>query len=168
MKRLTFTLLMLVMATTWHMAEAKTPKAGRGAIPFNRLVEMIAEDAHWVQDNLAQIGLSELVSESETDEECGDFSYFVYGKNVKAQLAEGWSVALSARGRHAFAIEVTLMTDNSTVLYFKEKADHDAFMSCVRRSSRYCRDEHTESIGLSLIEGDEYRDGWYIVTFHGG
>ena len=168
MKRLNLTILIAFVAFTTLVATARAPRASRGAIPFQQLVEMIATDAHWNTDNLEQIGLTRLVSECEQDEECGDFHYFVYGKNVKAKTAQEWSVTLTPAGRHAFAIEVTLMTDNCTKLYFKEKADLDAFMSCARRASCYSRDEHTESIGLSLIESDEYIDGWYVISFHGG
>ena len=70
------------------------------------------------------------------------------------------------------AIVVTLMTDNSTELYFMEKADHDAFMECVRQSSEYRQDEgseyNEEFLGENYIQSDEYRNGWYVVTFHVG
>ena len=147
---------------------AQSPKSTCNPIPFDQLVEMIATDAHWDQQNLENIGLQQLFADTEEDEECGDFSIFVYGKNVKVSDAEDWNLTLDSSGCHAFAIEVTLTTDNGTKLYFKEKADHDAFMASVRESSHYSRNEYNESIGLSLIESDEHLNDWYVISFHGG
>ena len=147
---------------------AQSPKSTCTPIPFDQLVEMIATDAHWDQQNLTNIGLQQLFAETEEDEECGDFSFFVYGKNAKVSASDGWSVTLASTGRHSFAIEVTLMTDNGTKLYFKEKADHNTFMERFRKSSQYDRNEHSEWVGLSLLESDEEVDGWYVISFHGG
>ena len=41
-------------------------------------------------------------------------------------------------------------------------------MDCVRQSSYYSQDEYDEIIGESLIEHDEYKNGWYVITFHIG
>ena len=157
----------IVTLTSMNLA-AQSPKSTCDPIPFDQLVEMLATDAHWDQDNLTAIGLNEIFSDSFLDEECGEFSFFVYGKNVKVNAAEDWNLTLESNGCHAFAIEVTLMTDNGTRLYFKEKADHDAFMASVRESSHYSRNEYNEYIGLSLIESDEYVDDWYVISVHGG
>ncbi|MBO7610361.1 MAG: hypothetical protein J6S96_09200 [Muribaculaceae bacterium] len=168
MKRLTLSILIALIASVSISVAAQCSQKSCGAIPFEKLVDMIATDAHWDCDNLVEIGLSQLVSETEDDEECGAFYYFVYGRNVEAKLSEDWSVTLTSEGPHAYAIEVVLMTDNGTKLYFKEKADHDAFMSCARESSHYDSTDVSEWIGLSLIESDEFIDGWYVISFHGG
>ena len=148
--------------------DGKDYEGAKSSIPFNKLVEMIATQSHWSAQNLSKIGLAKLVYKIEQDEEIGDFYYFVYGKNARVKSSKDWSVVLASKGRHAFAIEVALTTDNGTTLYFKEKADHDAFMSKVRQSSYYKSDEHTECLGGSLIESDEYKNGWYMISFHAG
>lgn len=168
MKRLALTILIAVMALASQDVAAKTSKVAKGSIPFNKIVEMIATQSHWDRQSLSKIGLSKLVYKIEQDEESGDFYYYVYGKNVKVKSCKDWSVVLASKGRHAYAIEVALATDNGTTLYFKEKADHDAFMSKVRQSSYYRHDEHTECLGSSLIESDEYKNGWYMISFHAG
>ncbi|MBQ7691834.1 MAG: hypothetical protein IJT30_11690 [Muribaculaceae bacterium] len=168
MKRLLLAVIVAIVSFASQEAVASVPKAHNGELALERLVAMIAESAHWNPDSLIAVGLEPLVSKTEHDEECGDFEYFVHGRHVQACEAEGWSVTLTPAGRHAVAIEVTLTTDNATVLYFKEKADHDAFIDCARRSSRFRSDEYNEAIGLSLIESDECKNGWYVITLHGG
>ncbi len=140
-------------------------------IPIQQLVDLIAEGAHWDKQNLADAGLDELFADTEEDEEIGGvFQYFVYGKNVKVLSVEGWDVEFDAVAPHGFAISVQLDTDNSTILYFHEEADCDAFMECVKQSSRYRTDEHHKSIeiGTHLIERVDVEDGWKVVYLHGG
>jgi hypothetical protein len=171
MKRLSsiITIALIVLVTLG--AAAKTPKAEDCAIPFDKLVNVIASSGHWSEENLSAIGLAKVVSRT-AQEEFGESTTYVYGQNVKCRITEDWEVNLSAKGLHAFAIVVTLMTDNSTELYFMEKADHDAFMECVRQSSEYRQDEgseyNEEFLGENYIQSDEYRNGWYVVTFHVG
>ncbi|MBR1803643.1 MAG: hypothetical protein IJ775_01885 [Muribaculaceae bacterium] len=164
-----------------------TPNAAaQQPIPVETLVNMIAQLTHWNEDSLAGIGLAKLKSEIDDNffdvaddglegEACDAVaSYFVYGHNVKVAASEGWNVTLAADGPHAIAIEVTLMTDNDTKLYFKDKADHDAFMNTLRQSSDYERYEYNDNhdyneyIGSCLIQSDEFIDGWYIIDFHAG
>ena len=163
------TLLFMIVALASMSMAARTPRASRaGSVPHKLLVELISTGSHWDESNLTKCGFSKLVSLREVDEEAGEFSYFVYGKNAKAAITEGWHVALTPKGRHAFAIEVTLATDNDTKLYFREKADHDAFMARVRQSSKYVHEGDNEWIGSAYIQGDEYVDGGYVISFHMG
>ena len=156
----------VTLASVNVMAKSKAKKE---VVPFGQLVEMIANGEHWVESKLVEIGLTKLISEVDSEiVEGADCNYFVYGKNVKIKKQDGWSVTLKSKRHHAVAIEVTLMTDNGTNLYFKDKADHDAFMDCVRKSSKYVHDGDYEAIGGSLIESDEYKDGWYVISFHMG
>ena len=182
MKHLTTTLLVAFLALTMAPVSA----AAQQPIPFDKMVDMIAQLTHWNEDSLAAIGLTKLVSETDNnffdvaddglEGDAGDAvaSFFVYGHNVKIATQEGWNVTLASAGPHAFAIEVTLMTDNDTNLYFKEKADHDAFMTVLRQSFHYERYEYNENhdyneyIGSCLIQSDEYIDGWHVINFHAG
>lgn len=168
MRHLSFALIIAVMAFTSLNVEAEDKQAIEKSIQFEELVEMLATDGHWDNQNLLNIGLEELIYETEEAEGGGDFYYFIYGNNVIAQTTEDYSVNLTETGSHAFAIEVTLMTDNDTKLYFKEKSDHDEFMRCVRQSSEYENYDGRESVGLSLIEDDEFTGDWYIISIHGG
>ena len=155
-------------------------------IPFDKLLSMIEEADHFDEANLVDLGLDQLISEeynfNDDDEEGleggveGDVSsmiYFVYGKNATATQVEGehgLELRLKSTGPHAYGIEVHLDTDNGTKLYFKEKADHDTFLECLRKSSKYSTNEHpggvTEYIGNGLLENDEFVDGWYVLDFH--
>ena len=167
MKRLLSIILIAAMAFALQNVAAKAPRTTRGTIPFDKLVTLIAKQNHWQEKNLTKMGLKKLVKKSE-QEEFGESVIFVYGKNAKASISHNWSVTLTSMGAHAYAIEVALTTDNGTSLYFKEKADHDAFMSCAKRSKYYSRDGDCQAIGGSTIENDEYVNGWYVISFHGG
>ena len=156
------------MALTSLNVVASTPQATQNNIQFEELVEMIATDAQWFEQNLSNIGLQEVVNETEEDEECGTFYYFIYGQNVNVQTSEEGNVCLTATGPHAVAIEVTLMTDNGTNLYFREKGDHDEFLRCMRQSRTYVNNDGQEYIGISLIESDEFVNDWYVISIHGG
>jgi hypothetical protein len=160
-------MMVAFMAFASQDVAAKSSKAAGETIPFDKLVTMIATGAHWSENNLTEIGLKKLCRDS-YDEEFGEAVMFVYGNNVKAKMSKDWNVKLSSKGPHAYAIMVQLTTDNSTALYFKEKADHDAFMDCLRQSSYYSQGEYDEIIGECLIESDEYKNGWYVITFHVG
>ncbi|MBR5102625.1 MAG: hypothetical protein IK092_05830 [Muribaculaceae bacterium] len=167
MKYLSSIILIAFMALMPQIVAAKSSKTEKASIPFDRLAEMIATNEHWVEANLIEIGLDKLISVTE-EEEFGESSLFVYGKKVKAKLGEERQVKLKSKGKHAFAIRVSLDTDNGTNLYFKSKADHDAFMNCVRESNQYVHDGDYEAIGCSYLESDEFENGWYVVSFHAG
>ncbi len=158
----------MLAAIAWNGAMAQEQVAAGNDALMGKLVEMIATGTHWEEANLTNAGLAKLVSEKEMDEECGEFSYFVYGRNVKAEKREGWNVSLDATGEHALAIEVVLDTDNKTNLYFRDKADHDAFLNVAKKSAHYTNDGHNSRIGSSLIEHDEQKKGWWVITFHAG
>lgn len=168
MRRIAIILSIAIMAVTSLNIAARAEQTSQKAIQFEKLVEMLANDAHWDNQNLINIGLQELIFETVEDEEAGDFYYFVYGTNVTAQHNEDYGVNLTETGPHAFAIEITLMTDNGTNLYFKQKGDHDEFLRCVRQSSSYVNNNGLEYIGISLIESDEFVNDWYVISFHGG
>lgn len=146
-------------------AEAKSPRTKINSIPFEKLVTMIATGTHWKEKNIAKLGLKKLVKKTSKEEYGTDF-WFVYGKNAKATAKKNWTVNLTSTGSHAFAIEVALTTDNGTSLYFKEKSDHDAFMSCARNSKYYSSEDDNDIIGSSIIVSDEYINGWYVISFH--
>lgn len=167
MKRLFSIIIIAFIALASMDATAQSSKAEDSTIPFEELVNMIVTSAHWSENNLSEMGLTKIGSMS-YEEEFGECSIFAYGKNVKGNISEDWQVELSADGAHAYAIVVQLTTDNGTSLYFKEKEDHDAFMSCIRQSSVYRQDEYDEMIGDTLIEHDEYLNGWYVIQFHVG
>ena len=166
MKKLTFSIMIALMALTALNANARMPRQERGVL-YTKLINLLATSGQWDEQNLTDIGLKTLFSETEEDEECGTFFFFIHGKNTKVNASEGWNVTLEATGSHAIAIQVTLMTDNETKLYFKEKADHDAFMAYVKKSKHY-NNNGLPYIGLSLIEKDEFVNDWYVITFHGG
>ncbi|MBR1552283.1 MAG: hypothetical protein IJ632_08215 [Muribaculaceae bacterium] len=166
MKRLTLSIMIILMALTALNADARMPRQERGVL-YTRLINLLATSGQWDEQNLTDIGLKKIFSETEEDEECGTFYFFVYGKNTKVSASEGWKVSLEATGSHAIAIEVTLMTDNLTKLCFKEKADHDAFMAYVKKSKHY-NNNGLPYIGLSLIESDEFVNNWYVISIHGG
>ena len=166
MKRFTLLTLIAIMLVASMSVEAKRTKARSTRIPYEKLVTMIATEAHWSEKNVAKLGLRKLVKKT-SKEEYGTDVWFIYGKNVKATTKKNWSANLTSTGSHAYAIEVALTTDNGTSLYFKEKADHDAFMSCARNSKYYNNsDGDYEYIGSSMIVSDEYIDGWYVISFH--
>lgn len=168
MKRFTLLTLIAVIAIASINLEAKTAKAKSSSIPFEKLVTMIAKGNHWNEKNIVTLGLKRLIKKT-SKAEYGRDVWYIYGKNTEATQKKYWTANLTSTGSHAFAIEVTLTTDNGTALYFKEKADHDAFMSCARNSKYYSREnDDYESIGSSIIESDEYIDGWYVITFHAG
>ena len=169
MKRFTLFTLIAIIALTSVNIDAKTRERKSSTIPFEKLVAMIATEAHWKEKNVAKLGLIKLIKKT-SREEYGTDIWFIYGKNVKATANKKyWTANLTSTGSHAYALEVTLTTDNSTSLYFKEKADHDAFMSCARNSKYYDNsDEEYEYIGSSMISSDEYINGWYVISFHGG
>lgn len=167
MKYISSIIMIAVMALASQNVAAKCSKAASETIPFEQLVTMIATGSHWHENNLAEAGLNKLYRDS-YEEEFGEAVIFVYGNNAKAEVSDAWDVKLSSEGPHAYAIEVKLTTDNGTALYFKDKADHDAFMDCLRQSSYYRQDEYDEIIGESLLEHDEYLNGWYVVKFHIG
>ncbi len=137
-------------------------------VATSQLVAMMAELGHWSENNLADMGLTKLVAETEEDEECGEFSHFVYGKNVKIKTQEGWTVTLEPTGEHACAVEVTLATDNFTKLYFKEKDDHDAFMMSAKQFNKASGSPYDDQLGPNLVESEGYIDGWYVITLHAG
>lgn len=167
MKRFTLLTIIAIMILASMNVEAKRSKAKSISIPYEKLVTMIAKETHWNEKNVARLGLKRLVKKIER-EEYGTGTWFIYGNNVNAKANKNWTANLTSTGAHAFAIEVGLTTDNGTSLYFKEKADHDAFMSCARNSKFYERGEGYENIGYSTIESDEYINGWYVISFHGG
>ena len=166
MKRFTLFTLIAIMALTSVNINAKTPAVKSSKIPFEKIVKMIATSAHWKENNVAKLGLKKLIRKT-SKEEYGRDIWFIYGKNVKATTKQNWKANLTSTGSHAYAIELTLTTDNGTSLYFKEKADHDAFMSCARKSKYYHNsNESCESIGSAMFASDEYVDGWYVISFH--
>ncbi len=168
MKRFTLFTLIAIMALTSINLDAKTKAPKSSNIPFEKLVAMIATEAHWKEKNIAKLGLKRLIKKT-SREEYGTDIWFIYGNNVKATANKHWTANLTSTGSHAYAIELALTTDNSTSLYFKEKADHDAFMSCARNSKYYDNsDGDYEYIGSSMISSDEYINGWYVISFHGG
>lgn len=168
MKRLYITLLIAIIAMVSQDVIAKRAKTSRSTIPFEKLVTMIATEAHWSEINLAKLGLNKLGKRTHR-EEFGECIIFIYGKNAKATISKNWNVTLKSTGPHAFAIEFAGTTDNGTVLYFKEKADYDAFMAYARKSKYYKRyEDGFESVGYSNIEGYEYHNGWHVIYFHGG
>lgn len=168
MKHLASIILVALFALTTGNSSARSNQHGCSEISFETLVEMISTLAHWDENNLIELGLTQLVSAVDEDEECGEFYYFVYGKNTEVEKGDNWNVKLKANGCHAIAIEVTLMTDNETKLYFKDKADHDAFLDALRKSDSFVQDGNYRAIGTSCIEYDEFTDGWYIISFHAG
>lgn len=168
MKRFTLFTLIAIIALTSVNIDAKTKVRKSGNIPFEKLVAMIATEAHWKEKNVAKLGLKKLIKKT-SREEYGVDTWFIYGNNVKATAKKYWTANLTSTGSHAYAIEVALTTDNSTSLYFKEKADHDAFMSCARNSEYYDNsDGENEYIGSAMISSDEYINGWYVISFHAG
>lgn len=166
MKRLITLIIIVVIAVATLVTSARVPRKDRPDIPFMQLVDSITVLSHWNQENLAQLGLQEIFSDSEEDEECGTFSYFVYGSKVEIATQDGWDVTLAATGPHAYAIEVTLMTDNETNLYFKDESDYQIFISCIKQSSKYNSDY--DQLGYNLIERKGLVDGWYVISFHAG
>lgn len=167
MKRFLLLSLISLIAVSSLNVEAKSSKIENNKIPFEKLVTMIATEAHWKEKNIVKLGLKKLIKKTRK-EEYGTDIWFVYGKNAKASTKKNWKVNLTSIGSHAFAIELALTTDNITYLYFKEKSDHDAFMSCARNSKYYSSEENYEIIGSSMIVGDEYINGWYVISFHAG
>lgn len=159
------------------------------AIPFDRLVELIAKGDQFDETKLTELGMKQLISEEESFEDEYDVAepteddgtnvssmlYFVYAQNTTATFVEGEhgrELRLTATGPHAYGFECHLDTDNGAKLYFKEKADHDAFLQCLRKSDEYSTNEYsggvTEYIGTSLLQDDVEQDGWYIIDFHRG
>lgn len=168
MKRLISFTLIIIIALSSVNIDAKTKALRSSKIPFEKLVTMIATEAHWKERNVAKLGLKKLIKKT-SREEYGTDIWFIYGKNVKATVKKSWTAGLTSTGSHAYAIEVALTTDNSTSLYFKEKADHDAFMSCARNSKYYDNsDGEHEYIGSAMISSEEYINGWYVISFHAG
>lgn len=167
MKRLLLFALIAIVSLTSITVDGKRRVVKNKTIPFEKLVDVIATEAHWKEGNLVKLGLRKLVKKT-SREEYGTDIWYIYGKNTKATAKKNWQANLTSTGSHAYAIEVALTTDNGTSLYFKDKADHDAFMSCARNSQHYVKDGDYESLGFSVIEADEYVDGWYVITFHGG
>lgn len=166
MKRLITLIIIVVIAVATVVTSARVPRKDRPDIPFMQLVDSIAVLSHWNQESLAQLGLREIFSGSEEDEECGTFNYFVYGNNVEIATQDGWDITLAATGSHAYAIEVTLMTDNDTKLYFKDESDYQIFISCIKQSGNYNSDY--DQLGYNLIELNGLVDGWYVISFHAG
>ncbi len=167
MKRLVTILLIIVVALATQDVDAKRVKRRSHADPLAKLVEMIAAGNHWSQPNLAKLGLTKLISKVE-QEEFGESEFFVYGKNATATVSDDGTTVLTSTGPNAYAIEVVLTTDNGTAVYFKEKADHDKFMNYVRKSRRYKNHGTHIELGSHIIENDDVKDGWYVVTLHGG
>ena len=198
MKRIALSLLIAFVALTSVncVAEKSKATAENAAaeqasvtaenIPFEKLLNLIETAGHFDESNLVDLGLDQLISEeysfSDDDEEGlegaveGDVSsmlYYVYAKNATATQVEGeygQELRLTSTGPHSYGFEIHLDTDNGTKLYFKEKADHDTFLECLRKSSKYSTYKHpggvTEYIGEGLLENDEYVNGWYVLDFH--
>jgi hypothetical protein len=200
MKRITFSLLIALVALASMNCVAKkskatvaeTPAAEQATsaaeeIPFEKLVDLIATSGHFDENKLVEeLGLKQLISTEESFADEGDeglegavegdvssMYYFVYAQNATAKLVEGEygdELRLTSTGPHAYGIEVHLDTDNGTKLYFKEKADHDAFLQCLRKSSKYSTFEHSggvnEYIGEGLLQDEEFLNDWYILDFH--
>ena len=196
MNRITFSLFIaLVALTSVNCVAEKSKTTAKDAvveqtsceIPFEKLVDLIATSGHFDENKLVEeLGLEQLISTEysfadEGDEGLegaveGDVSsmiYFVYAQNATAKQVEGEygdELRLTSVGPHAYGIEVHLDTDNGTKLYFKEKAEHDAFLQCMRKSSEYSTHEHpggvNEYIGQGLLQGDEFANDWYILDFH--
>lgn len=169
MKCLSFFLLSLIAIVS---ASAQTvtsePETTDDALPIEQLVALISSQSHWEETNLSAIGLNCLVSETDEDEEAGVFTYFVYGLNTRVAEKDGWTVALEATGEHAFAIEVTLMTDNGTRLFFAEEADALEFLRCARSSAGYELFGENEILGTSLLEGYKHEGDWWVLDLHVG
>lgn len=171
MKRLTLTLLIAIMALTSTNVEGKSPQTSTGSVPFDKLARMLATGAQWKESNLSKMGLKKLAKRYERTEYGSDIIY-VYGRNAKANITKNWNVKLTATGPHAFAVEFAGATDNSTSIYFKEKADHDAFLIYAKKHGYYKQERMCgiveKRIGGEMIEGDGYFNGWYVISFHGG
>ena len=197
MKRITFSLLIALVALASMNCVAKkskatvaeTPAAEQATsaaeeIPFEKLVDLIATSGHFDENKLVEeLGLKQLISteysfayeglEGAVEGDVSSMYYFVYAQNATAKLVEGEygdELRLTSTGPHAYGIEVHLDTDNGTKLYFKEKADHDAFLQCLRKSSKYSTFEHSggvnEYIGEGLLQDEEFLNDWYILDFH--
>ena len=168
-KRALFVLVLALGLTAINM-QAQSPKAP-STVLYEKLVALIPNCEHWEADNLTKIGLTELVTdirEGDPDNDWDEGSwYFVYGKNAKVASRNNYNVTLESTGSHAFAIEVLLTTDNRTVLYFKEKADYDEFLSIVRKSREYSsRGDGYQEIGNCSINCEGLTDGWYVISLH--
>lgn len=176
MKQIALSLLIAAVVLISFDCSARKPKADTAVVLFQQLLTMIADGTHYDESNLVNIGMEQLIKSVEQDEEEPvTYIYFVYGNSVTATQVEDEDgcpqLQLNATDKHAHAIEVHLDTDNGTNLYFKEQADHDAFMQCLRNSSKYSANQHeqgvTEYIGGALIESDTFTNGWYVISFHG-
>lgn len=165
MKRITLTLLIAIVALTSINAYGKRSRASSGSIPFDKLVRMIATEAQVKEKNLSNMGLKKLAKDSHKEEHFTCVMY-IYGKNANATISKNWHVKLTATGAHAFAVEVALTSDHSYSIYFKEKADHDTFITHARQSRYYKKEYGEERIGNVRIESDEYYDGWYVISFY--
>lgn len=167
MKRITFLALIAIITLASINVDGKTRKvkSNNSSISYEKLVSTLAKGRHWNEKNLVKLGLKKLLKKT-SKEEYGTEEWFIYGKNTTATANNDWTANLTSTGAHAFAIEVTLTTDNGTSLYFKEKADHDAFMSCARNSKYYEHNDESENIGCSFIQSYEYVNGWYVISIH--
>ena len=67
MKQLKLGIFIAVVALLSQGVAAKSKKATGETIPFGKLIEMIATQSHWSEDNLAKIGLTKLVSEKSAE-----------------------------------------------------------------------------------------------------
>ena len=61
MKRLTLFTLIAIFALVSVNADAKNKRVKRNVIPFEKLVAMIATEAHWNENNVAKLGLRKLL-----------------------------------------------------------------------------------------------------------
>ena len=168
-KRALFVLVLALGLTAINM-QAASPKAPTTVL-FEKLVALIPTCEHWEENNLAEIGLTELFKEIREADEDNDKDeglwYFVYGVNAKVISHDYYNAVLENTGSHAFAIEVFLANDNRTVLYFKEKADYDEFLSIVRKSREYSsRSDGYQEIGSCSINCEGLTDGWYVISLH--
>ncbi len=167
MKRIILLALVAIIAVASINVDGKTRKArsNNNSISYEKLVTMLAKGTHWNEKNLVNLGLNKVFKKT-YKVEYGTEKWFLYGKNITAISNNDWTANLTSTGAHAFALEVMVTTDNGTSLYFKEKADHDAFMSCAKKSKYYEHNDENEYIGFSLIQSDEYVNGWYVISLH--
>lgn len=153
-------------ATNMWAVSPKTPTT----VFLENLVELIPTCGHWETDNLAKIGLTELiivVEENDVDNEWDEGAwYIVYGNNAKVASRNNYYVTLESTGSHAFAIEVLLTTDNRTTLYFKEKADYDEFLAIAKKSGEYTKEGDYQSLGNCSLDCEGLVDGWYVIRLH--
>ena len=66
MKKLTFSIMIALMALTALNANARMPRQERGVL-YTKLINLLATSGQWDEQNLTDIGLKTLFSEAEED-----------------------------------------------------------------------------------------------------